>query len=107
MDITTAGSCGAGISGKGVGLGTFRMYGPEFTVTFGNNPGILKTIELDTRQVSSQGTTDYWVANMRQGQFSSRYAETVGRVNTLLYGSKYLYTNTMCEAAGALASLQP
>jgi hypothetical protein len=95
-DITTAGSCGAGASsgsGNGVGLGTFRNYGPEFTVTFGGNPGILKTIELDTRQVTSQGTTDYWVANMRQGQFTSRYTETVSRVNTLLYGSKYLYTN--------------
>ena len=85
----------AGSAGKGIGLGTFRQYGPEFTVTFSSNPGVLKTIELDTRQVSSQGTTDYWVANMRQGQFSSRYTETVGRVNTLLYGSKYLYTNTM------------
>jgi hypothetical protein len=102
-DITTAGSCGAGISGKGVGLGTFRMYGPEFTVTFGNNPGILKTIELDTRQVTSQGTTDYWVANMRQGQFTSRYTKTVSRVNTLLYGSKYLYTNEVPSTTLGLA----
>merc|ERR1712178_466519 len=102
-DITTAGSCGAGISGKGVGLGTFRMYGPEFTVTFGNNPGILKTIELDTRQVTSQGTTDYWVANMRQGQFTSRYTKTVSRVNTLLYGSKYLYTNEVPSTPLGLA----
>jgi hypothetical protein len=94
-DISMAGTVGAGSAGKGIGLGTFRQYGPEFTVTFSSNPGVLKTIELDTRQVSSQGTTDYWVANMRQGQFSSRYTETVGRVNTLLYGSKYLYTNTM------------
>merc|ERR1719440_2537100 len=104
MDITTAGSCGAGISGKGVGLGTFRMYGPEFTVTFGNNPGILKTIELDTRQVTSQGTTDYWVANMRQGQFTSRYTKTVSRVNTLLYGSKYLYTNEVPSTTLGLAA---
>merc|ERR1712070_1197293 len=103
-DITTAGSCGAGISGKGVGLGTFRMYGPEFTVTFGNDPGILKTIELDTRQVTSQGTTDYWVANMRQGQFTSRYTKTVSRVNTLLYGSKYLYTNEVPSSTLGLAT---
>merc|ERR1711865_1102231 len=66
------------------------------------NPGVLKTIELDTRQVTSQGTADYWVANMRQGQFSSRYTNTVGRVNTLLYGSKYLYTNGETVAANDL-----
>jgi len=72
-------------------------------VTFGNNPGILKTIELDTRQVTSQGTTDYWVANMRQGQFTSRYTKTVSRVNTLLYGSKYLYTNEVPSSTLGLA----
>merc|ERR1712070_1219126 len=69
------------------------MGGPEFTVRFTSNPGILKTIEVDTRQISNAAKSDYWVANMRQGQFSSRYTTTSGRVNTLLYGSKYLYTN--------------
>merc|ERR1711871_1059560 len=39
------------------------------------------------------GVTDYWVANMRQGQFNSRYSQNLGRINTLIYGSKYLYTN--------------
>merc|ERR1711967_115481 len=33
------------------------------------------------------------VANMRQGQFNSRYSQNLGRINTLIYGSKYLYTN--------------
>merc|ERR1711967_127733 len=69
------------------------MGGPEFTVRFTSNPGILKTIKVDTRQISNAAKSDYWVANMRQGQFSSRYTTTSGRVNTLLYGSKYLYTN--------------
>merc|ERR1711871_1835295 len=57
------------------------------------NPGILKTIELDTAQITNTGVTDYWVANMRQGQFNSRYSQNLGRINTLIYGSKYLYTN--------------
>jgi hypothetical protein len=43
---------------------------------------------------------------MRQGQFSSRYTETVGRVNTLLYGSKFLYTNTMDAGSVAAATSQ-
>jgi len=33
------------------------------------------------------------VANARQGQFSSRYSTNAGRINTLRYGSKLLYTN--------------
>merc|ERR1711865_440715 len=43
-DISYAGSCGKGAAGDGanygagVGLGTFRQYGPEFTVTFGTKP---------------------------------------------------------------------
>lgn len=103
-DITTTGTLGAGKEGNsGAGMGTFGNHGPEFTVTFSNNPGILKTIELDTRQVSSKGTPDYWVANMRQGQFSSRYTTNVGRVNTLVYGSKYLYTNGSPATLGIAA----
>ena len=116
--LTTSGCIGAGTAytsatTTGVGLGvlghgtlstaasgsadpvvTDGMYGPEFTITFSTNPGILKTIELDTRQVTNPGTTDYWVANSRQGQFQSRYSSNLGRINTLRYGSKLLYTNT-------------
>merc|ERR1711990_699896 len=103
--LTTSGCIGAGTAyssssdGSGVGLGVLghgatSQYGPEFTITFSTNPGILKTIELDTRQVTNPGTTDYWVANSRQGQFQSRYSTNLGRINTLRYGSKLLYTNT-------------
>ena len=96
-ELTKTGSIGAGSSdstnSQGVGIGTFHDYGPEFTITFSTNPGILKTIELDTAQITNTGVTDYWVANMRQGQFNSRYSQNLGRINTLIYGSKYLYTN--------------
>merc|ERR1712167_430964 len=43
--------------------------------------------------MGNTGVTDYWVANMRQGQFNSRYSQNLSRINTLIYGSKYLYTN--------------
>jgi len=86
----------------GVGIGTFHDYGPEFTITFSTNPGILKTIELDTAQITNTGVTDYWVANMRQGQFNSRYSQNLGRINTLIYGSKYLYTNE--DLSGSVAA---
>merc|ERR1711904_566337 len=102
MGLTKTGGIGAGSSdstnSQGVGIGTFHDYGPEFTITFSTNPGILKTIELDTRQVTNPGTTDYWVANSRQGQFQSRYSTNLGRINTLRYGSKLLYTNTDLSA---------
>lgn len=101
--LAKSGTIGAGGEGLGVGSGTWGGgsgassdaigYGPEFTITFATNPGVLRTIELDTRQVTNPGKTDYWVANARQGQFSSRYSTNVGRVNTLRYGSKLLYTN--------------
>merc|ERR1719506_2992242 len=87
---------------QGVGIGTFHDYGPEFTITFSTNPGILKTIELDTAQITNTGVTDYWVANMRQGQFNSRYSQNLGRINTLIYGSKYLYTNE--DISGSVAA---
>merc|ERR1711939_1160666 len=64
--------------------------------------GILKTIELDTAQITNTGVTDYWVANMRQGQFNSRYSQNLGRINTLIYGSKYLYTNE--DLSGSVAA---
>jgi len=87
------GGVGLGTMGGGAGTSDTIGYGPEFTITFSTNPGVLKTIELDTRQVTDPGKTDYWVANARQGQFSSRYSTKVGRVNTLRYGSKLLYTS--------------
>merc|ERR1711943_47643 len=105
-ELTKTGGIGAGSSdstnSQGVGIGTFHDYGPEFTITFSTNPGILKTIELDTAQITNTGVTDYWVANMRQGQFNSRYSQNLGRINTLIYGSKYLYTNE--DISGSVAS---
>merc|ERR1719409_2607182 len=108
--ITTVGGIGAGQHGTdaatGAGLGTTGSNGatantatgvgsgPEFTVTFTTNPGILKSIEVDTENILNTGVADYWVANSRQGQFHSRYSTNLGRVNTLLYGSTKLYTNT-------------
>jgi hypothetical protein len=92
-------------SGAEVPTAADSQYGPEFTITFSTNPGILKTIELDTRQVTNPGTTDYWVANSRQGQFQSRYSTNLGRINTLRYGSKLLYTNTDLQTSvGVTAS---
>merc|ERR1711968_162809 len=91
---TTDGCIGAGTEGSsGAGLGTRGSYGSEFTVTFASNPGVLKSIELDTRQINNPGSPEYWVANSRQGQFKSRYTVNVGRVNTLKYGSRLLFTN--------------
>merc|ERR1719408_645683 len=105
-ELTKTGGIGAGSSdstnSQGVGIGTFHDYGPEFTITFSTNPGILKTIELDTAQITNTGVTDYWVANMRQGQFNSRYSQNLGRINTLIYGSKYLYTNE--DLSGSVAA---
>merc|ERR1711968_269636 len=105
-ELTKTGGLGAGSSdstnSQGVGIGTFHDYGPEFTITFSTNPGILKTIELDTAQITNTGVTDYWVANMRQGQFNSRYSQNLGRINTLIYGSKYLYTNE--DLSGSVAA---
>merc|ERR1712100_278662 len=105
-ELTKTGGIGAGSSdstnSQGDGIGTFHDYGPEFTITFSTNPGILKTIELDTAQITNTGVTDYWVANMRQGQFNSRYSQNLGRINTLIYGSKYLYTNE--DLSGSVAA---
>jgi len=95
--ITTDGGIGAGAEGAGAGLGAQGAsgvsYGAEYTITFKSNPGVLKGIELDTRQVNNPGSPEYWVANSRQGQFQSRYSNNIGRINTLKYGSKLLYTN--------------
>eukprot|EP00937_MAST-01D_sp_MAST-1D-sp2_P006912 g6912.t1 len=88
---------GGGAEGAGAGLGTGHgggsVYGPEFTVSFTNSPGVLRTLEVDTQNINNPGTTDYWVANYREGQFSTRYSVSLGRVNTLMHGSKQLYTS--------------
>jgi len=96
-EIEESGQVGAGKMGSssGAGLGTRggkSAYGPEFTITFSTNPGLLKSIEIDTRQVTNPGTTDYWTAQQRVGQFQTRYTTMIDRAQTLMYGSKLLYT---------------
>ena len=95
-DIETSGAVGAGTMGaKGAGLGTRGGQSPsgsEFTITFSHNPGLLKSIEIDTRQVTNPGETDYWTASARVGQFKTRYTTMVDRVESLIYGSKRLMT---------------
>merc|ERR1719181_1072221 len=84
--ITTDGCIGAGVATNGASVGAGLgaqgaagvSYGSEYTITFKNNPG----------------SPEYWVANSRQGQFASRYSNRIGRINTLKYGSKLLYTNS-------------
>jgi len=73
--------------------------GNEFTITFKTNPGILKALEVDTRGITNGGNPDYWVANMRQGQFKSRYTTNLGRVQALAYGSTKVFTNTDLTAS--------
>jgi len=96
MGAGTASAFGASTVPAAVADGTGT--GPEFTITFTTNPGILKSIEIDTSNIQNSGVADYWVANARQGQFSSRYSKNLGRVNTLVYGSQTLYTNTDLQA---------
>jgi hypothetical protein len=97
--LSYEGGIGQGVAGDdGLGLGSnskgiTTALGVEYTITFKTNPGVLKTIELDTRQVANAGNPDYYVANSRQGQFSSRYTTTGGRVQMLRYGSKLMYHN--------------
>merc|ERR1711871_1606610 len=92
--VDQAGGIGGGSENSGAGLGTQANTGSEYTITFKTNPGVLKSIEIDTRAVLNAGRPDYWVANARQGQFSSRYTQNLGRIQVLQYGSKHLYTNT-------------
>merc|ERR1719502_2382497 len=105
--VDQAGGIGGGIyldtgnTGEGAGLGTKDDTGSEYTISFKTNPGILKSIEIDTRNVKNQGSPDYWVANARQGQFSSRYTTNLGRVQVLMYGSEHLYTNTDLTSTGS------
>ena len=83
------------ISGGVVGAET----GNEFTITFKTNPGILKALEVDTRGITNAGNPDYWVANMRQGQFKSRYTTNLGRIQGLAYGSTKVFTNADLSAS--------
>merc|ERR1719379_1127270 len=94
IGVDQAGGIGGGTENSGAGLGTQKGTGSEYTITFKTNPGVLKSIEIDTRAVTNTGRPDYWVANARQGQFSSRYTQNLGRIQVLQYGSKHLYTNT-------------
>jgi len=105
--LTTDGCIGAGTEGElGFGLGARNGRGSEYTITFKTNPGVLKTIELDTRQIKNgDSATDYWVANARQGQFESRYSYNIGRINTLKHGSKLLFTNADWTAKVAASEL--
>jgi len=100
--VDQAGGIGGGQEGNGAGLGTQSDHGSEYTITFKTNPGILKSIEIDTRAVTNPGSPDYWVANARQGQFASRYTNNLGRIQVLMYGSKHLYTNTDLTAGSVV-----
>jgi len=96
-DIDTYAGIGQGAEGSGAGIGTYgtaagAAYGPEFTITFKTNPGITKGMQVDTRLITNPGSPDYWVAPVRAGEFSTRYATTAGLVNTMMYGSKLLFT---------------
>eukprot|EP00937_MAST-01D_sp_MAST-1D-sp2_P003281 g3281.t1 len=84
------GETGAGLGARG-SMGT--AHGVEYTVRFTSNPGVLKSLEVDTQQVNNPGTADYWVADQRKGQFSTRYTTSLGRVNNIEHGSNLLYTN--------------
>merc|ERR1711988_2021607 len=102
IGVDQAGGIGGGTEGSGAGLGTLKNSGSEYTITFKTNPGVLKSIEIDTRAVKNPGRPDYWVAKARQGQFSSRYTQNLGRIQVLQYGSKHLYTNTDLTAGGTI-----
>jgi hypothetical protein len=110
--VSREGTRGTGAEGdRGAGLGVAgassldgAAFGPEFTVTFGSNPGPLKSLEVVTEDLHNPGSPDYWVASTRQGQSRSRFTEALGRVSALRYGSRLLYTNSdwsdRCGGAG-------
>jgi|EP00935_MAST-01C_sp_MAST-1C-sp1_P002270 hypothetical protein len=82
----------------GAGLGTEMSdaggkLGHEFTITFNSNPGLLKAIEIDTRQLTAPGNPDYWTAQQRAGQFSTRYSTLIDKVVACMYGSTKLYAS--------------
>merc|ERR1719311_1463347 len=49
IGVDQAGGIGGGTEGSGAGLGTQKNTGSEYTITFKTNPGVLKSIEIDTR----------------------------------------------------------
>merc|ERR1711881_675305 len=71
-------------------------------VTRVGSPAVTVSMQSAAGELTKTGVTDYWVANMRQGQFNSRYSQNLGRINTLIYGSKYLYTNE--DLSGSVAA---
>jgi hypothetical protein len=97
----------------GAGLGTQMSdagaeLGHEFTITFNSNPGLLKAIEIDTRQVTSTGLADHWTAQQRVGQFSTRYSVLIDKVVATMYGSTKMYPSndmTGWMPAGSLVKL--
>merc|ERR1719230_2283478 len=84
-DVTRVGSPAVTVSMQSAAGELTKTGGIGAGSSVSTNPGILKTIELDTAQITNTGVTDYWVANMRQGQFNSRYSQNLGRINTLIY----------------------
>jgi len=103
----TTGGIGQGAEGSsGTGLGARGEkgvpHGVEYTITFNNNAGMLRALEVDTELVTAFPTSEHWVANQRQGTFASRYSVAAGRVNTMMHGSTRLYTNAdMTQTAPA------
>lgn len=100
------GGVGAGtMHDFGAGIGTeggTSTGGVEFTITFSTNPGLLKAIEIDTRQVTAPATADFWTASQRVGQFSTRYTTLIDKVAACKYGSTKLYpSNDMTSWAPA------
>merc|ERR1711871_1726945 len=99
--VDQAGGVGGGQEGAGSGLGTMKNHGSEVTITFKTNPGILKSIEIDTRAVNNPGRPDYWVANARQGQFASRYTKNLYTNNDLTTAANGgVATNTLVKVGG-------
>merc|ERR1711871_1072394 len=99
--VDQAGGVGGGQEGAGSGLGTMKNHGSESTITFKTNPGILKSIEIDTRAVNNPGRPDYWVANARQGQFASRYTKNLYTNNDLTTAANGgVATNTLVKVGG-------
>jgi len=94
-EVEKNGGVGAGKKDDlGIGIGTrgaANQHGVEFTITFNTNPGLLKAIEIDTRQVTAPGQADFWTASQRVGQFSTRYSTMIDKITACVYGSLKLY----------------
>lgn len=75
--------------------------GFTYTITFKNNPGILKTLELHTAGLSAGGTLYTRVSNQQKGEYVSRYAQSIGRIQSAVYGSKTVHFTTLHSLASA------